>query len=130
MKKIMALLAFSLPIFMLNSAVMAAPPHSDSAYAERLYGPRGHMARSDQDAGDSAREQRRMREERGVSRLRQHKWQTGYIMPQHYRGNGYKVEYQNHDLPKPSRNQQWYKVNNDYLLVDSDKHSIIRIMDQ
>jgi len=78
---------------------------------------------------DSVREQRRMREERGVSRLKQHKWQTGYIMPQHYRGNGYKVEYESHDLPKPSRNQQWYKVNNDYLLVDSDKHSIIRIMD-
>ena len=32
--------------------------------------------------------ERRMREERGVERLKQHRWQAGYVMPQHYRGNG------------------------------------------
>ena len=34
-----------------------------------------------------------MRQERGVERLRQHRWQEGYVMPQHYRGNSYKVDY-------------------------------------
>lgn len=125
MKKIMAVLALSFSTFM-ASVAFAAPPHKNQDHSERRGGPHGKMFQQDE---DSLREQRRMREERGVSRLKQHKWQTGYIMPQHYRGNGYKVEYESHDLPKPSRNQQWYKVNNDYLLVDSDKHSIIRIMD-
>jgi Ni/Co efflux regulator RcnB len=72
--------------------------------------------------------ERRMREERGVERLKQHRWQAGYVMPQHYRGNGYKVDYKQNNLPKPGRNEQWYKINNDYILVNSDDNSIIRIV--
>ena len=49
-------------------------------------------------------------------------------MPQHYRGDGYKVEYREHELPRPERRQQWYKINNDYILVDSENNSIIRIL--
>ena len=72
--------------------------------------------------------ERRMRQERGVERLKQHRWQEGYVMPQHYRGNSYKVDYKNNNLPKPGRNEQWYKINNDYILVNSDDNSIVRIM--
>ena len=54
-------------------------------------------------------------------------WQTGYVMPQHYRGNGYKVDYQEHNLPRPERKQQWYKINQDYILVDVENHHILRI---
>ena len=72
-------------------------------------------------------EERREREERGVRRLQQHRWQTGYIMPQHYRGDSYKVGYRENNLPKPSRNQQWYKINQDYILVDVENHHILRI---
>lgn len=72
--------------------------------------------------------ERRMRQERGVERLRQHRWQEGYVMPQHYRGNSYKVDHKNNNLPKPGRNEQWYKINNDYILVNSDDNSIVRIM--
>ena len=72
--------------------------------------------------------ERRMRQERGVERLKQHRWQAGYVMPQHYRGNSYKVDYKNNNLPKPGRNEQWYKINNDYILVNSDDNSIVRIM--
>jgi len=57
--------------------------------------------------------ERRMREERGVERLKQHRWQAGYVMPQHYRGNGYKVDYKDNNLPKPERNEQGYKMNNE-----------------
>ena len=72
--------------------------------------------------------ERRMRQERGVERLRLHRWQEGYVMPQHYRGNSYKVDYKNNNLPKPGRKEQWYKINNDYILVNSDDNSIVRIM--
>ena len=72
--------------------------------------------------------ERRMRQERGVERLKQHRWQAGYVMPQHYRGNSYKVDYKNNNLPKPGRKEQWYKINNDYILVNSDDNSIVRIM--
>ncbi len=71
--------------------------------------------------------ERRMRQERGVERLKQHRWQAGYVMPQHYRGNSYKVDYKDNNLPRPGRNEQWYKINNDYILVNSDDNSIVRI---
>ena len=71
--------------------------------------------------------ERRMRQERGVERLKQHRWQEGYVMPQHYRGNSYKVDYKDNNLPRPGRKEQWYKINNDYILVNSDDNSIVRI---
>ena len=88
--------------------------------------PRGNWQRR---PGEENRDrERRMRQERGVERLKQHRWQAGYVMPQHYRGNSYKVDYKNNNLPKPGRNEQWYKINNDYILVNSDDNSIVRIM--
>ena len=73
-------------------------------------------------------EHRRSREERGMKRLKQHQWQPGYTMPQHYRSNSYKVSYQQHDLPKPSRQQQWYRVNDEFILINSVNHNIIQII--
>ncbi|MDM1021955.1 RcnB family protein [Acinetobacter sp. VNK23] len=88
--------------------------------------PRGNwQGRSGEENRDR---ERRMRQERGVERLKQHRWQEGYVMPQHYRGNSYKVDYKDNNLPKPGRNEQWYKINNDYILVNSDDNSIVRIM--
>lgn len=71
---------------------------------------------------------RRSREERGRKRLKQHEWRTGYTMPQHYRGNSYKVSYDKYDLPKPNRQQQWYKVNNDFILIDAVNNNILQII--
>lgn len=92
--------------------------------------PRGNWQRrpSDRPGEENRDRERRMRQERGVERLKQHRWQEGYVMPQHYRGNSYKVDYKNNNLPKPGRNEQWYKINNDYILVNSDDNSIVRIM--
>lgn len=83
---------------------------------------------NDSDNRQERRRAREEREERGVRRLQQHKWQAGYTMPQHYRGDAYKVDFKEHKLPKPDRNQQWYKVNNDYILVESDSKNIIQIL--
>ena len=125
MKKILTVLTLSLTALM--STVSVAGPYFDRSSDDF---PQGHKDRSyDRDNDDErSRSDRRIREERGVQRLKQHRWQTGYVMPQHYRGNGYKVEYREHRLPKPDRNQQWYKINNDYILVNSDTNDIIRIV--
>ena len=97
-------------------------------YISKLYfHPKFNKGRDFREDDNDMQDKRRMREERGFKRLQQHKWQPGYVMPQHYRGNGYKVDYKSHDLPKPSRNQQWYKINNDYILVDTDSNNIVRI---
>lgn len=130
MKKILAVIAISLST-LLTCQFASAGPHFDNdrdfdnANNQNERGDRGRKYRNNND--DNIQEQRREREQRGVNRLQQHKWQTGYVMPQHYRGNSYKVDYKDGNLPKPSRNQQWYKINNDYILVDSDNNSIVSI---
>ncbi|MFW2078770.1 RcnB family protein [Acinetobacter sp. ULE_I010] len=128
MKKILAIIAISLST-LLTAQISSAGPHSDNDRGyDRSDNDRGNRGRNFRDNNDdNIQEKRREREERGVKRLQQHKWQTGYVMPQHYRGNSYKVDYKESDLPKPSRNQQWYKINNDYILVDSDSNNIISI---
>ena len=127
MKKILTVLAMSFSA-LLSSNFATAAPQFDRDSADH---PRNQAHNKREFRGDSEErmlDKRRMREERGVKRLQQHKWQTGYVMPQHYRGNGYKVDYKDHSLPKPARNQQWYKINNDYILIDSGSNDILRIV--
>lgn len=127
MKKILTILAISFSALMANSVTTAAPHDNGRDWDQPRHQSKGRDFRDNDDDDDRMQDKRRVREERGVKRLQQHKWQTGYVMPQHYRGNGYKVDYKEHDLPKPSRNQQWYKINNDYILVDTDSNNIVRI---
>ena len=128
MKKILTILAISFSALMANSVTTAAPHDNDRDWNQSRHQSdnKGRDFR-DNDDDERTQEKRRVREERGVKRLQQHKWQPGYVMPQHYRSNGYKVDYKEHDLPKPSRNQQWYKINNDYILVDTNSNNIMRI---
>lgn len=132
MKKIVTVLTLSFSALLLANTVPAAPfahelQEQDSR--ERSERSRGmdrraqHQLNADQDFQD----RHRFKEERGVKRLRQHKWQTGFVMPQHYRGNSYKTEYKDYNLPKPGRNQQWYKINNDFILVDEESHNILKV---
>lgn len=122
------LLAMSVVItsLMLTSQISYADPgqHNGQGHYKRDYN-RGNAQASDDD--DKLEERRRQREERGYRRLQQHQWQPGYVMPQHYRGNGYKVDYREFNLPKPAQNQQWYKINNDFILIDADSNNIIKI---
>lgn len=128
MKKILSVLAISLNALMASSLTAAAPHHDDDRGFDK---PRHEQSRKyreyREENSDERFEKRRMREERGVQRLQQLKWQEGYVMPQHYRGNSYKVDSKDSSLPKASRNEQWYKVNNNYILVNTDSNTIIRI---
>ena len=111
---------------LLSSMGSFAGPHFDRDDDSRGGGWQGRNF--DRPDDENRMRARRMREERGVERLKQHGWQAAYVMPQHYRGNGYKVDYKYNNLPRPGRNEQWYKINNDFILVNSDDNSIIRIM--
>lgn len=124
MNKRLVMSAVILNLLLLNQISYADPGHGHKReYRDRES--RGSFQGNDDN--DNLQEKRRLREERGLRRLQQHQWQPGYIMPQHYRGNGYKVDYREQSLPKPAQNQQWYKINNDYILIDSDSNNIIKI---
>ena len=126
MKKALMMLVMSLSALTLTNVATAAPHFEHDSRAD--HHDNGKKSREFRDYNsDQNADKRRMREERGVKRLQQIKWQPGYVMPQHYRSSGYKVGFKEHNLPRPERKQQWYKVNNDFILVDSDSNSIVRI---
>ena len=56
-------------------------------------------------------------------------WKAGQKLPSAYHSNAYKVDHQKYKkLSKPAKNQQWIKVNGDYVLTDIRNHSIIKII--
>ena len=129
MKKILTVVTLSFSAMFAANFAVAAPHSNEYQNNDNRERGKGHEKRAqrDFDSEQQHQDRRKYREERGVKRLQEHKWQMGYVMPQHYRGNSYKTEYKQHNLPKPSRNQQWYKINNDYILVDSENNSILKI---
>ena len=135
MQKILSVLSISLMSLMLSNVASAAPDESSERVempAPPSNAPMRKGMRGDERAGfsiEQLQEHRRSLQENGKQRLKRMRWQVGYVMPQHYRGDAYKVQYKDYNLPKPTRNQQWYKINKDYLLINSEDHSIISIQD-
>ncbi|AOA56973.1 RcnB family protein [Acinetobacter larvae] len=131
MQKLYAILALMFSLCLVHQVANANPRHygGPNDYKRDATGYRFQNLANENNDDDSMQQRRREREQRGLRRLQQHKWQAGYVMPQHYRSDSYKVDYRGTNLPKPARNQQWYKVNNDYILVDSETNNIIQIME-
>jgi len=56
-------------------------------------------------------------------------WKVGQRLPSQYHGKGYKINHTKYKrLSKPARNQQWIKINGDYVLVNVLNHNIIKII--
>lgn len=56
-------------------------------------------------------------------------WKTGYVLPNQYRAKGYQVyRYKGAGLQAPGKNQQWFKIKGDYVLVNVVNDHIIRII--
>lgn len=58
-----------------------------------------------------------------------HDWRVGQKVPSQYYGQSYKVDHKKFKkLSKPGKNQQWIKVNGDYILTNAMNHNIIKII--
>lgn len=56
-------------------------------------------------------------------------WRVGQKLPGEYRGHTYKVDHKKYKrLQKPTKNQQWIKVNGDYVLTNVMNHTILKII--
>ncbi|MEQ1370163.1 RcnB family protein [Acinetobacter schindleri] len=56
-------------------------------------------------------------------------WRVGQKVPSQYQSKIYKVDHSKYKrLNKPGRNQQWIKVNGDYILMNSVNDKIIKII--
>lgn len=55
-------------------------------------------------------------------------WKSGQAIPSQYRSNN-SIDYKQYNkLTKPGKNQKWIKVNNDYVLVSTSTHKIVKII--
>ncbi len=56
-------------------------------------------------------------------------WRVGQKVPTQHFNQSYKVDHKQYKkLSKPGRNQQWIKVNGDYILTNVKTHNIIKII--
>ena len=56
-------------------------------------------------------------------------WKVGHSMPASYRAKAYRVQdYRTHHLKRPAKNQHWYQVNGDYVLINAVSNSIVQII--
>ena len=56
-------------------------------------------------------------------------WRVGHKVPSQYQSKMYKVDHSKYKkLSKPGKNQQWIKVNGDYILTNVVSHNIIKII--
>lgn len=56
-------------------------------------------------------------------------WRSGQILPRQFQSSRYVVNYKNdRRLPRPNRNQQWLKINGDYVLINQFNQRILHIM--
>lgn len=55
-------------------------------------------------------------------------WKSGQAIPAQYR-SGHAVDHKKYSkLTKPNKNQQWLKVNSEYVLINTVTHKIVKII--
>jgi Ni/Co efflux regulator RcnB len=56
-------------------------------------------------------------------------WKSGQKVPNQFQSQSYKIDYkQSKKLTKPSKNQQWIKVNGDYVLINTVSYKVIKVV--
>lgn len=64
------------------------------------------------------------------AKVKAQQWKIGQNIPSQYRGSSYKVDQSKYKkLTQPGRNQQWIKVKNDYVLMDTNTHKVLKVIE-
>ncbi|MEZ2903760.1 RcnB family protein [Acinetobacter terrestris] len=123
MKKILTTIALSLSALMATSA-MAAPDHRYDDHQRYNHAQQNkHDSRWD---NNNNRYDHNRYDNKRVNPSRD--WRKGQTLPRQYSSSRFQVsDREARQLPKSSRNQQWYKVNGDYVLVNERTNRIISI---
>ena len=122
MKKILTTIALSLSALMATSA-MAAPDHR---YDDHQRYNHAQQSKHDSRWDNNNRYDHNRYDNKRVNPSRD--WRKGQTLPSQYSSSRFHVsDREARQLPKSSRNQQWYKVNGDYVLVNERTNRIISI---
>lgn len=126
LKTLLTTVALSMSALIASSA-MAAPQH-DPRYNNQ-HAPQAHWNNKDNHKwnDDHRRNDDKRYNQRTVNPSRD--WRVGQTLPRQYDSRGFKLSDRDaRRLPNTGRNQQWYKVNGDYVLVNERNNKIIRII--
>ena len=124
MKKVLTTIAVSLSALIASSA-MAAPQH-DPRFNHKAPPP-AHWNNNDHRNNDYKWQDNNRYQQKRVNPSRD--WRVGQTLPRSYDSSRYKVDYRDtKKLSKPNRNQEWYKINGDYVLVNEKNNKIVRII--
>lgn len=121
MKKILSALTLTLTAIVSASAIAGPNDHRDHrTYDAKNY---AHWNKNDKDR----RFVQNNRFNHGVNPSRE--WRSGQKLPRQFSSARYAVNnYELKRLPKANRNQQWYKINGDYVLVNEKNDKIVKII--
>lgn len=134
MKKVLTAIAISMSALLATSA-MAAPNdyrdnnHQNSTHPNAKWNNQSNDHRYN---GNDGRFDRNDRDHKGynnssVNPSRQ--WRTGQTLPRQYNSSRYEVNGSTlKRLPKAGRNQQWYKISGDYVLINERNDKILKIV--
>ena len=136
MKKLLGTLALSLSALIATSA-MAAPQH-DPRFSQNHNKPTppAHWNQKDakkwdqKDAKKWEQEKRHQANRFDDRRLNPSRdWRSGDKLPAQFDNHRYRLNnHESRHLPKAKNNQNWYKVNGDYVLVNERNNKIVRVM--
>ena len=129
MKKVLTAIAISMSALIATSAMAGSHDYRDNHYNSN-YKNNSHWNNNDKDRryNNDSRYDRNDRYNRAVNPSRE--WRSGQTLPRQYNSSRYEVNNNSvlKRLPKANRNQQWYKVNGDYVLVNERNDKIVRII--
>ena len=136
MKKVLTTIALSFSALMATSAAMAGPDHH---FDPRKAPPPAHVVKqgsqfkhtSTPQHASKYQDERRFNDSRFNDKRHMNKssLRVGQTLPRAYDSKRFEVNSRDaRGLAKAGKNQQWYKVNGDYLLVNEKSNRILRVI--
>ncbi|ALH94806.1 RcnB family protein [Acinetobacter equi] len=120
MKKVLSLLTLSLSTLIATSAIAGS---NYEHYDKSTY----HLNPKDKHVYSSKKYDDHNKSKYKVKPARD--WKTGQTLPRQFQHSAYEVSYKDASrLSKPNKNQQWLKINGDYVLINERNQKIIRII--
>ena len=128
MNSLVKAIVLSISTALVAVPVMAAPqehaPNKSHQQSHKVSAPQKHQQQNKHPA-QPQQHQSTMKKSVNPSR----DWRAGQKVPSQYHGQAYKVDHSKYvKLSKPAKNQQWIKVNGDYILTNVTNHNIIKII--
>ena len=133
MKKVLTTIALSLGALMATSAAMAAPGYEHRFDPRKAPPPPAHVVKQGAHFKHASKSQddRRFNDNRFNDKrhFNQNHFRVGQTLPRAYDSKRFEVNSRDaRGLAKAGKNQQWYKVNGDYVLVNERNNRIVRVI--